>query len=149
MERKRKRHFSDKMEKFCLAYVETANAAESYRIAYNTENMATATIGREGYNTLQKPQVQARLEELRKKVMERHEITVDTLLAELEEARKAALDAETPQTSAAVSATMGKAKLLGLDKKIVELTGKNGAPIETSSTVTVDQKALSSVLDCL
>jgi phage terminase small subunit len=149
MERKRKRHFSDKMEKFCLAYVETANAAESYRIAYNTENMATPTIGREGYNTLQKPQVQARLEELRKKVMERHEITVDTLLAELEEARKAALDAETPQTSAAVSATMGKAKLLGLDKKIVELTGKNGAPIETSSTVTVDQKALSSVLDCL
>lgn len=149
MERKRKRHFSEKMEKFCLAYVETANAAESYRIAYNTENMATATIGREGYNTLQKPQVQARLEELRKKVMERHEITVDTLLAELEEARKAALGAETPQTSAAVSATMGKAKLLGLDKKIVELTGKNGAPIETSSTVTVDQKALSSVLGCL
>ena len=149
MERKRKRHFSDKMEKFCLAYVETANAAESYRIAYNTENMATATIGREGYNTLQKPQVQARLEELRKKVMERHEITVDTLLAELEEARTAALGAETPQTSAAVSATMGKAKLLGLDKKIVELTGKNGAPIETNSTVTVDQKALSSVLGCL
>ncbi|OOG85694.1 terminase small subunit [Pseudomonas sp. A25(2017)] len=149
MERKRKRHFSDKMEKFCLAYVETANAAESYRIAYNTENMATATIGREGYNTLQKPQVQARLEELRKQVMERHEITVDTLLAELEEARKAALGAETPQTSAAVSATMGKAKLLGLDKKIVELTGKNGAAIETNSTVTVDQKALNSVLGCL
>ena len=149
MERKRKRHFSDKMEKFCLAYVETANAAESYRIAYNTEKMATATIGREGYNTLQKPQVQARLEELRKKVMERHEITVDTLLAELEEARTAALGAETPQTSAAVSATMGKAKLLGLDKKIVELTGKNGAPIETNSKVTVDQKALKSVLGCL
>lgn len=149
MERKCKRHFSDKMEKFCLAYVETANAAESYRIAYNTEKMATATIGREGYNTLQKPQVQARLEELRKKVMERHEITVDSLLAELEEARKAALGAETPQTSAAVSATMGKAKLLGLDKKIVELTGKNGAPIETNSKVTVDQKALKSVLGCL
>lgn len=81
--------------------------------------------------------------------MERHEITVDTLLAELEEARQAALGAETPQTSAAVSATMGKAKLLGLDKKIVELTGKNGTPIQTSSTVTVDQKALSSVLGCL
>lgn len=149
MERKRKRHFSDKMEKFCLAYVETANAAESYRRSYNTDSMAEKTIQREGWNVLQKPQVQARLEELRKKVMERHEITVDTLLVELEEARKAALGAETPQTSAAVSATMGKAKLLGLDKKIVELTGKNGAPIQTSSTVTVDQKALSSVLGCL
>lgn len=149
MERKRKRHFSDKMEKFCLAYVETANAAESYRRSYNTDSMAEKTIQREGWNVLQKPQVQARLEELRRKVMERHEITVDTLLAELEDARKAALGAETPQTSAAVSATMGKAKLLGLDKKIVELTGKNGAPIQTSSTVTVDQKALSSVLGCL
>ncbi|MBJ2318560.1 terminase small subunit [Pseudomonas fluorescens] len=147
MERKRKRHFSDKMEKFCLAYVETANAAESYRIAYNTENMATATIGREGYNTLQKPQVQARLEELRKKVMERHEITVDTLLAELEEARL--LGKETGKASAMVTASMGKAKLLGLDRQIVELTGKDGAPIETNSTVTVDQKALSSVLGCL
>lgn len=149
MEMKRKRKFSDKMEKFCLAYVETANAAESYRIAYSTANMATATIGREGYNVLQLPQVQERLAELRERVMDRHQITVDTLLLELEEARTAALGAETPQTSAAVSATMGKAKLLGLDKKIVELTGKNGAPIETNSKVTVDQKALKSVLGCL
>lgn len=149
MERKAKRRFTDKMELFCLAYVETGNASEAYRRSYNTANMAEKTAQREGYNTLQRPQVQARLEELRNQVMERHEITVDTLLAELEEARKAALGAETPQTSAAVSATMGKAKLLGLDKKIVELTGKNGAPIETNSTVTVDQKALSAVLDRL
>lgn len=149
MERKRKRHFSDKMEKFCLAYVETANAAESYRIAYNTEKMATATIGREGYNLLQRPQVQERLEELRGQVMDRHRITVDTLLLELEEARRAALDAETPQTSAAVSATMGKAKLLGLDKKIVEVTGKDGGEIRTSSTVAVDAQTLNSILDRL
>jgi phage terminase small subunit len=81
--------------------------------------------------------------------MERHEITVDTLLTELEEARKAALGAETPQAAAAVGATMGKAKLLSLDKKIVELSGKNGAPIETKSSVTVDQQALNSVLGCL
>lgn len=146
MKRKEKRRFTDKMEAFCLAYVETGNAAASYRRAYNTEKMATGTIGREGYNTLQNPLVQARIEELRTKVMERHEITVDTLLAELEEARQRALNAETPQAAAAVGATMGKAKLLGLDKKIVELTGKNGAAIQTASTVTVDQQALESVL---
>lgn len=149
MERKAKRRFTEKMELFCLAYIETGNASEAYRRSYNTANMADKTAQREGYNLLQNPLVQARIEELRTKVMERHEITVDTLLVELEEARKAALGAETPQTSAAVSATMGKAKLLGLDKKIVELTGKNGAPIETSSTVTVDQKALQSVLERL
>ena len=79
--------------------------------------------------------------------MDRHEITVDTLLLELEQARKLALD--TKKAAAAVTATMGKAKLLGLDKQIVELTGKDGAPIETQSTIKVDQEALDAVLGCL
>lgn len=147
MERKAKRRFTEKMELFCLAYIETGNASEAYRRSYNTANMADKTAQREGYNLLQNPLVQARIEELRTKVMERHEITVDTLLAELEEARL--LGKETGKASAMVTASMGKAKLLGLDKQIVELTGKNGAPIETSSTVTVDQKAFQSVLDRL
>lgn len=123
MERKAKRRFTDKMELFCLAYVETGNASEAYRRSYNTANMAEKTAQREGYNTLQKPQVQARIEELRNQVMDRHEITVDTLLLELEQARRLAL--ETKKAAAAVTATMGKAKLLGLDKQIVELTGKD------------------------
>lgn len=149
MERPRKRRFTDKMEAFCLAYIETNNASEAYRRSYNVTNMAEKTAARESWIVLQKPQVQDRLAELREVVMDRHNITVDTLLAELEEARKAALSAETPQTSAAVSATMGKAKLLGLDKKIVEITGKNGGAIETKSQVTVDKKTLESVLDRL
>jgi phage terminase small subunit len=149
MERPRKRRFTDKMEAFCLVYMETNNASEAYRRSYNVTNMAEKTAARESWIVLQKPQVQARIAELREAVMDRHQITVDTLLLELEEARKAALGAETPQTSAAVSATMGKAKLLGLDKKIVEITGKNGGAIETKSQVTVDKKALESVLDRL
>ena len=144
MERKAKRRFTDKMELFCLAYVETGNASEAYRRSYNTANMADKTAQREGYNTLQKPQVQARIEELRNQAMDRHEITVDTLLLELEQARILALD--TKKAAAAVTATMGKAKLLGLDKQIVELTGKGGAPIETKSTIKVDQEALDAVL---
>lgn len=147
MERKRKRHFSDKMEKFCLAYVETASAAESYRIAYNTEKMAEKTIQREGYNLLQRPQIQERLEELRGQVMDRHQITVDTLLMELEEARRLALT--TKKAAAAVTATMGKAKLLGLDKQIVEVTGKDGGDIKTTSTVTVSEKVMNSIIDRL
>lgn len=147
MERKAKRRFTDKMELFCLAYVETGNASEAYRRSYNTANMADKTAQREGYNLLQNPLVQARIEELRIKVMERHEITVDTLLAELEEARMIGKD--TGRASAMVAASMGKAKLLGLDKQIVELTGKDGAPIETKSTVKVDQEALESVLSHL
>jgi phage terminase small subunit len=149
MERPRKRRFTDKMEAFCLVYMETNNASEAYRRSYNVTNMAEKTAARESWIVLQKPQVQARIAELREAVMDRHNITVDTLLAELEEARSKALSAETPQASAAVSATMGKAKLLGLDKKIVEITGKNGGAIETKSRVTVDKKTLESVLDRL
>jgi phage terminase small subunit len=54
----------------------------------------------------------------------RAEITVASLLEELEEARMAALGAETPQSSAAVSASMSKAKLLGLvvDKAEAKVT---------------------------
>lgn len=149
MDKPRKRRFTDKMEAFCLAYMETGNATEAYRRSYNIENMIASSVGREAWIVLQKPQVQARIAELREVVMERHKITIDTLLAELEEARQKAMNAETPQASAAVSATMGKAKLLGLDKKIVEITGKNGGAIETSSKVTVDKKAFESVLDRL
>ena len=124
MERKGKRRFTDKMELFCLAYVETGNASEAYRRSYNTANMADKTAQREGYNLLQNPLIQGRIEELRNKVMERHEITVDTLLAELEEARL--LGKETGKASAMVTASMGKAKLLGLDKQIVDHTSSDG-----------------------
>lgn len=147
MERPKKRRFTDKMEAFCLAYIETGNASEAYRRTYNTTKMAEKTVQREGWNLFQRPQVQERLAELREGVMDRHQITVDTLLAELEEARL--LGKETGKASAMVTASMGKAKLLGLDKQIVELTGKDGASIETKSTVKVDQEALESVLSRL
>lgn len=53
-----------------------------------------------------------RIDALRALHQKRHEITVDDLVKELEEARKLAF--ETDKAAAAVSATMGKAKLLGL-----------------------------------
>jgi hypothetical protein len=56
--------------------------------------------------------VSPRIEALQTAHAERHNITVDSLSAELEEARVAALS--TGQISAAVSAIMGKAKLHGL-----------------------------------
>lgn len=56
----------------------------------------------------------ARVAELQERGAIRAEITVADIIRELEEARTAALAAETPQSSAAVTASMGKAKLLGL-----------------------------------
>jgi phage terminase small subunit len=105
-----------KQEAFCHAYIETSNASEAYRRAYNAEKMKPSTINRMAHDVLENRNVSARLAELRASHCERHNITTDVLIAELDEARKAALAAESPQTAAAISATMGKAKLLGLDK---------------------------------
>lgn len=75
-------------------------------------------------------------------VAKRHGITVSGLLKELEEARTIALACETPQTSAAVSATMSKAKLAGLDKQVIEHTGANGGPIQSVKLSKEDFEAM-------
>lgn len=75
------------------------------------------------------PVLKAYVEELRAEVRERFMVTIESLIAELEEARQAALGAENPQCGAAVSATMGKAKLCGLDKQIIEHKGPDMAGI--------------------
>lgn len=67
-----------------------------------------------------RPHVDARINEIRASIAEKKQITVESLLEELEQARQAALTAETPQASAAVAATMSKAKLCGMDKVIID-----------------------------
>ena len=113
-----------KQEKFCMVYLETGNASEAYRQAYNCEKMKEATINRNAKMMIDDNKISTRIKELKSGHVKRHELTVDDLVAELEEARTAALGAENPQSSAAVSATMGKAKLLGLvvDKTDIKLT---------------------------
>ena len=103
-----------KQEQFARLYVETGNASEAYRQAYNTDNMKPETVTNEAYKLLQAPDISAMVDDLKAEARQRHAVTVDDLLHELEQARAAALTAPTPQSSAAVSATMGKAKMLGL-----------------------------------
>ena len=124
---------TQKQENFCLAYIESGNASDAYRKAYKTDRMKPATINRKATELMAHGMITARLEELRIPIMERHKVTVDSLLLELEEARQVALGAETPQTSAAVTATMGKAKLCGLDKQIIDLRSSDGSmsPVPT------------------
>jgi len=109
-----------KQESFCLAYLETGNASEAYRRSYDADGMKPQGVNRRAKELLDNGKIAARLEELRKPIIERHKVTVDSLILELEEAREAALKAA--QAGAAVSATMGKAKLCGLDKQIIDHT---------------------------
>ena len=126
-----KRGITQKQRAYCLAFMETGNSSEAYRRSYDTSGMTTASVNRCAKDVYDNVNVSAMIEQLRKKAMKRNEITVDTLLDELEEARKAALEADTAQSSAAVSATMGKARLLGLDKKIVDHMSSDGSLVPT------------------
>ena len=82
-----------------------------------------------------KPEIVDAIAKGRAEIAKRNELTIDDIIKELEEARTAALTAESPQSSAAVAATMGKAKVLGMlvDKK--EHTGKDGEALFPSITV--------------
>ena len=117
---------TEQQEKFCRVFVETGNASEAYRQAYNAKNMGSNTIAVKASNLLDKDNITVRLQQLREVHQKRHAITVDTLLEKLNKVYTVALGAETPQSSAAVQAVMGQAKLLGLDKQLIELSGEVG-----------------------
>lgn len=104
-----------KQEKFCQLYVQLGNASEAYRQAYNSK-AKPESVNVMACNLLAEVKITLRVDEIRESLRANHGITLKDLLKELEEARMAALTTETPQASAAVNATMSKAKLLGLDK---------------------------------
>ena len=122
-----------KQEAFARAYVETGNASEAYRRAYDSSKMKPESVYESASRLLADVKITARLAELREPIMQRHNVTVDSLVLELEEARQAALSADTPQSSAAVAATMGKAKLCGLDKQVIDLMSSDGSMTPAAS----------------
>ena len=101
-----------KQEKFCQVYIETSNASEAYRQSYNASRTKPEVVAVKASQMMANGKVKVRIDALRSLHQKRHEITVDDLVKELEEARKLAF--ETDKAAAAVQATMGKAKLLGL-----------------------------------
>ena len=128
---------TDKQERFCHLVIELGNTSEAYRQSYDSEKMKVETVNRAAKQLMDNPKIATRLKELREPIIEKHNITVESLLKELEEARTCALAAETVQSSAAVSATMSKAKLLGLDKMIIDHQSSDGtmSPKDSSDAV--------------
>lgn len=123
---------TEQQEKFCRVFVETGNASESYRQAYNAKNMGANTIAARASEMLNKSNITVRLQQLRETHQKRHAITVDTLLEKLNRVYDVAMDtgsedAPRPaQAAAATGAVMAQAKLLGLDKQLIELSGEVG-----------------------
>lgn len=110
-------------EKFAQALAAGINATEAYATAgYKGDRTAASRLSTN-------VNIRQRVAELQGKAARKAEVTMDSLLVELEEARTLAIAEK--QTSAAVSATMGKAKLTGLIVEKREHTGRNGGPIQT------------------
>lgn len=110
-----------KQEAFCLAFIETGNASEAYRRSYEADDMKPATVNRAAKELTDNPKIAARIDGLRTIHVERHKLTIDDLIAQLDEDRQFARDQEAP--AAAISATIGKAKLLGFFTDKVEHSG--------------------------
>lgn len=104
-----------KQESFCQRYIETGNASEAYRLSYDAGGMKPETINRSAKELIDNRKIAARLSELRAEMQAAHGVTVASLIAELEEARQ--VGKERGQASAMAAATMGKARLAGLDKQ--------------------------------
>ena len=109
-----------KQEGFCQSYVETGNASEAYRQNYNATKMQPDTINRKAKELIDNGKNTARIETFQATHAKRHNITIDTITDELNEAIRVAKEDIKP--SAMVAAIMGKAKLRGLLTDKVEIT---------------------------
>ncbi len=111
-----------KQEKFCQEYMRTACSSESYRNSYDCSRMQTNTLNTRASELLRHPKIIARLHQLRQIQAKRLEVTIDSLTAEFEEIKVAAM--KKGQYSAAVQAVTGKARLHGfLDQRQIKQFG--------------------------
>lgn len=78
-----------KQENFCLAYLETGNASEAYRRAYDAENMGVNALNREASLMLDNPKIAQRLSELTEKA------TTDAVMTKRRAMERLSLIAET------------------------------------------------------
>lgn len=125
-----------KQETFIQEYLENGgNKTAAYKVAYNVENTKENVINVKACELFKNGNVAVRLLELQQEHQKRHNVTIDSLTKELDEARDVAK--EEAQPAAMTGATMGKAKLHGLitDKK--ELGGIAGKPIQVSDVTFV------------
>lgn len=116
------RKLTQKQEKFCLAYIETGNASEAYRRAYDTGKMKSETINKKASLLLQRGDIGGRLDELRKPAKENAQITLAQHLSTLEELRE--LAKEEGKYGPAIQAEIARGKAAGLYVERSQINGE-------------------------
>ena len=111
-----------KHERFAQALAKGETADAAYQIAGYKPNRHNAS------RLKTKETIATRVAELQDRAAIKVEITVADIARQLDEDRR--LAHQLGQPGAAVSASMGKAKVFGLLLEKVELTGKDGGPVQ-------------------
>lgn len=106
-----------KQENFCLYHVETGNASEAYRRAYDADGMKPETINRRAFDLMEDSKIRARIDMLQAKHRKAHDIRISDILDKLEDIYQESM--KKGNFSAAVSSVMGQAKILGFDRQAV------------------------------
>jgi phage terminase small subunit len=78
------RFLTPKEEDFCQHYLMLSSATEAYRLAYGTnEEVKRAKVTNLALTVKNRPHVRARIEELRERLYEENQASLDELLVEL------------------------------------------------------------------
>lgn len=123
-----------KQELFVAAYCSNGYNATKAAIYAGYSESSAGSIGSEN---LQKPEIVEAIDAHKLMMSKRCGITLQSLIDELEEARQAALGAETVQSSVAVAATQAKAKLTGMDKLVIDNISSDGSMTPKGVNVTI------------
>lgn len=113
---------TQKQENFCLAYIETGNASEAYRRAYNADGMKPETVNNKAHVLLKKGEIKARLEELRCPATKSAQVTLERHLSKLEELRE--LAKEEGKYGPAIQAEIARGKAAGLYVERSQIDGE-------------------------
>lgn len=119
---------TQKQENFCLSYIETGNASEAYRRAYDAEKMKESSINVNASKLLADTNIALRIADLRAPAITKAQITLEQHLIDLKRLRDLAEASE--KFGPAVQAEMARGKASGLYVDKTELTGKDGGPVE-------------------
>ena len=125
-----------KQEAFALSYIQTGNATEAYRLAYDTSKMTEKSINENASKLLKHAKVAPRIAELRAPVIEKAGLTLEKHLDDLLRLRNMAV--KDAKWAAAIQAEIARGKAAGLYVERTEVTGQDGGPIPIATVPVKD-----------
>lgn len=103
-----KKKLTIKQEGFCQDYISCGNLTEAYRLNYSTSNMKPATANRAAKALIDNSKISTRIDELRKTVKRKHNITIDFMVEGYTNALKSAIKKKDHSAQAKILDSLSK-----------------------------------------